>query len=162
MRHLFRTFVVLILLVGCARPLDLTQAVTDAQAIVHGVEVALPAFVPFLSPADYTQISVDIAKADGLAATLPAVADQVQQATNVQGVLNLVSGIVNVISTDLPATTPPAIVKDIQELQAVMVLVQVVAPIVAPMVGQRAAGTSVPPVFRSGMSMDQARRILKP
>lgn len=160
MNRLTRIATVLILLVGCTAPTSLTQAVTDAQAIVAGAEAALPAFAPFLKPDAYTQVTADLGKAYVLAAKLPALADQVTQATNIQGVLNLVSGIGNVIAANLPQPPPANVATAIAEFQVAMALVQAVAPIVAPFVGQKAGGTTVPLVFRSTMSAADARAAL--
>lgn len=160
MNRLSRVTVALILLVGCTVPPSLKQAVTGAQAIVHGAELALPAFTPFLTLAGLMQVNADLAKAEGLAAALPGIADQALLATNVQGVLNLISGIGNVVAANLPQPPPPNIAEAIKEFQAAMKIAEAVAPLVAPFVGQKAGGATVPAVFRSTMTADQARVVL--
>lgn len=152
--------VALILLIGCTKPTSLSQAITDARAIVHGAELAVPAFASMLPPSAIAQINTDLAKADGLATTVTAIADAAGQASSLQGVLNLVSGVANVIAANLPQPPPPNVAQGIAEFQAVMTLVQAVSPIVAPFVGQKAGSAPVPVVFRSGMTAADARKAL--
>lgn len=160
MKRFLPAFVGLILLVGCTTPTNLAQVVTDARAAVQGAELALPAFAPFLTPAALAQVQADLASADKLSVAAGPIANAATQATNLQGVLNLVSGAANVIAANLPANVPPNVAQGILALQAVMALVQADAPILAPFVGQKAGGTTVPPVFRSGMTPEQARAAL--
>lgn len=146
---------------GCANTRSVTttftQSIADVQAIVKGVQAALPSFTVFLPTNIVVQTSADLARAQSLVDGLAALTDSVSQATSIQGVLNLVSGIANVIASNLPSPPPNGVLRAIQTFQAVMAIAQAVAPIVAPYVGQKAGGTSVPVIFRSTITVDAAR-----
>lgn len=164
-RHLFgvASAATLTLTLAACQPGALSQAISDAQAVVSGVSGAYSAlkqaFPKAVSKATDAQVQAILSEAPAVLAQISATADAATNAGGIRGVEAIVNQVLN-IAAGIVGSIPGVPLSIMAGFQAAAVLLPILEAAANQLVPKTGA-VAVAGVFRSNMTADQARAVLR-
>jgi hypothetical protein len=142
-------------------PSQRAEMIADTQSVVRAVTAAYAALAAIrtvhIPQADDNQIRFSLATAKLIADGLPGVVDDLTAASNAQGVVSAIGGVLNLVAPIVGhLDVPPSVVLTFQAATVLLPLIAAAAQVWSPRVGLVSGHASL----RSAMTVDQARAVL--